>query len=187
MGSSPHGVASILCLASEIARRSTHLNQQIIHTNTVITKIHPDTLVNQLPEAAKEAAHRTTETAKEWYQSAALKTSDTLATSKDYVRRNPLPVVLGAVAFGATICYTLMHTRRKPTFGERFADESLDTVREAILGALTPMAQVVHDGYDSARDSVGKAMHQAHGFGIQRTCGNLSDRLCRVGSNLKFW
>jgi len=103
------------------------------------------------------------------------------------VRRNPFPVVLGAVALGAAIGYMLMNTRRKPTFSERFADEPLASVREAILSALTPMAQDVHDGYDSARDSVGKAIHQANGFGVQRTCGKMSDRLSRAGSNLKFW
>jgi ElaB/YqjD/DUF883 family membrane-anchored ribosome-binding protein len=173
-------------------------NQPTNHTNTVITEIHPDTPINQLPQAAREtaqraidatkdAAHRTTDAAKDMYQSAALKASDTLATSKDYVRHNPVPFVIGAVALGAGIGYLLMNTSRKPTLAERFADESLVSVREAILSALTPMAQGVHDGYDSARDSVGKAMHQAHGFGIQRTCGNLSNRLCRVGSNLKFW
>lgn len=173
-------------------------DQPTNHTNTVITEIHPDTPINQLPQAAKEtaqraidatkdAAHRTTDAAKEMYQSAALKANDTLATSKDYVRQNPFPVVLGAVALGAAIGYILMNTRRKPTFGERFSDEPLNSVREAILSALTPMAQGVHDGYDSARDSVGKAMRQAHGFGVQRSCGKLSDRLCRAGSNLKFW
>ncbi|QTN32886.1 hypothetical protein HZ994_11300 [Akkermansiaceae bacterium] len=164
----------------------------------MITEIHPDTPINQLPQAAREtaqhaidatkdAAHRATDAAKDMYQSAATKASDTLAISKDYVRRNPLPVVLGAVAHGAAIGYILLSSRRKPTFGERFADEPLASVREAILSALTPMAQGVHEGYDSARDSVGKAMHQARGFGVQRSCGNLSDRLCRVGSNLKFW
>jgi ElaB/YqjD/DUF883 family membrane-anchored ribosome-binding protein len=164
----------------------------------VITEIHPDTPITQLPQparqtaqtaidATKDAGHRTTDAAKNMYQSAALKANDTLATSRDYVRRNPFPVVLGAVAFGAAIGYILINTRRKPTFGERFSDESLVSVREAILSVLTPMAQGVHDGYDSARDSVGKAMHQAHGFGLQRSCGNFSDRLCRAGSNLKFW
>lgn len=164
----------------------------------MITETNPDTLVNQLPEAAKEttqnvidttkaAAHRTTDAAKEMYQSATLKASETLATSKDYVRRNPLTVVLGAVALGAAVGYLLVNTRRKPTFGERFADEPLATVREAILDALTPMTQGVHHGYEAARESVGKAMHQAHGFGMKRSCGNLSDRLGRVGSSLKFW
>lgn len=159
------------------------------------TDIYLPTPIDQLPEAAKEtaqkvidvtkdAAHRATESAKEICHSAALRAGDTLATSKDYVRRNPVPVVLGAVALGAAIGYILMSSRRKPTFGERFADEPLASVREAILGALTPVAQSVHDGYDTARDRVGKAMHR---YAPGSTGGHLSDRLCRVGSNLKFW
>jgi hypothetical protein len=121
------------------------------------------------------------------YHSATLKAEDTLVTSREYVRRNPVPVVLGAIAFGVAIGYTLMMARRKPTFGERYADEPLVAVREAILGALAPVTQRVHKGYDSARDGAGKVMERVHHFGPGHTVESFSDRIGRIGNNLKFW
>jgi len=138
-------------------------------------------------DATRDAAHRATETAKDMYQSAALSAGDTLATSKDYVRRNPVPVVLGAIAFGAAIGYLIMSTRRKPTFSEQYVEEPLVAVREALLSALAPVSQRVHDGYESARHGVGKAMNRAHRTRSGRAVDMLSDRIGRVGSNLKFW
>jgi ElaB/YqjD/DUF883 family membrane-anchored ribosome-binding protein len=126
-------------------------------------------------DVTKDAAHRATDTAKDIYQSAALRAEDTLATSKDYVRRNPVPVVLGAIAFGAALGYLILNSRRKPTFRERHADEPLAAVREAILTALAPVTQRVHEGYDSARNHADRTVH------------SFSDQIGRVGSNLKFW
>ena len=138
-------------------------------------------------EATKEAAHRATDTAKEVYRSAALKAGDTLATSKQYVRQNPLSIVLGAFVFGAAIGCLVMSARRKPTFGERFMDEPVTSVREAILASLAPVTRRVHDSYDAARDGVGKAMDRVHRGSHGHVVDSFSDRIGRVGSNLKFW
>jgi ElaB/YqjD/DUF883 family membrane-anchored ribosome-binding protein len=143
-------------------------------------------MAKDLANATREAANRASETAKELYHSAALKAEDTLATSKEYVRRNPVPVVLGAVAFGVAVGYMLMMARRKPTFSERYADEPMGAVREAILGAFAPVGQRVHKGYDSAMDSAGKAIDRVHSFGTGRS-DSFSDQIGRIGNNLKFW
>jgi ElaB/YqjD/DUF883 family membrane-anchored ribosome-binding protein len=138
-------------------------------------------------DASEDSAHRATETAKDIYQSVALKAEDTLATSREFVRRNPIPVVLGAIAFGVAIGYVMMSARRKPTFRGQYVDEPLGAVREAIRSALAPVSQRVHEGYDSARDGVGKAMDRVHHFKPGHTVESLSDQISRVGSNLKFW
>lgn len=62
--------------------------------------------------ATKDAVNHATDTAKDLYESAELKAEDALATSKEYVRRNPVPVVLGAFAVGVTIGYMLTTARR---------------------------------------------------------------------------
>jgi ElaB/YqjD/DUF883 family membrane-anchored ribosome-binding protein len=134
-----------------------------------------ENVVGEITNATKDAARCATDTVKEMYHSAAEKAGDTLATSKEYVRRNPVPVVLGAVAFGVTLGYLLMMARRRPTFGERYADEPLVAVREALLGALAPVAHSVHKRYDSARDGAGRA------------ADSLSHQIGRIGNNLKFW
>ena len=58
---------------------------------------------------------------------------DTVSRTKDYVRRNPVPVMLGALAFGAALGYMLVLTRgEEPTFRERLTGAPLQTAREAI-------------------------------------------------------
>ncbi len=175
------------------------------HNHTVNPEIHLDSVTARFPEAAqeaaekasvsakevtdaaKEAAKRATETAKHIYQLSAVKAEETLEISKEYVRRNPVPVFLGAIAVGAALGYMVMMSRRKPTFGQRYAEEPMVAVRDAILGALAPVTQRVHSGYDSALDGAGKAMHRMHRFGSSRAARPFSDRLGRIGENLKFW
>lgn len=144
-------------------------------------------VAHDVSQSTRDATRRATDTARNIYRSASEKSGETLTTSRDYVRRNPVKVVLGAVAFGAAIGCVLMMARRKPTFGERYADEPLEAVREAILGALSPVTKRVHQGYDSARDGAGKAMNRVHRFGKARTCHSFSDQIGRIGNNLKFW
>lgn len=169
------------------------------------TQIHTEPSVNQEPEVtkgiafritdvakdttndAKGVAHQASEKAKVMYHSAAVKAEETLTTSKDYVRRNPVPVVLGAVALGAAIGYTLMKSLRKPTFSERYSDEPMSAVREAILSALTPVTQRVHHGYGSAREGAEKAIDQLQRYSKKHSSKSVSNRLGRIGDNLKFW
>jgi ElaB/YqjD/DUF883 family membrane-anchored ribosome-binding protein len=180
------------------------------------TDIHSKSSMNQLPESVREIAQRATvaakdvtgaiediaketsrtlsskveegvERTKECAQHAVDATRYTLETSKEFVRRNPVPVVLGAVAFGVAIGYMLVMARRKPAFGERYVDEPLLAVREAILGALAPVTDRVHKGYDSARDGAEKVMDRVHNFVPGCNGGSFSDHLGRIGNNLKFW
>lgn len=137
--------------------------------------------------ATRDAAHRATDAAKDMYQSAALKAEDTLAASKAYVRENPVLVVVGALAFGAAIGCMLMLARRQPTLRERYVDEPLGSVREALLVATAPVAQRLHEGYDSALRGAGNAMDRVHRFNLRRSVDSLPEQIGRVGSNLKFW
>ena len=205
----PHGGREPQCVGYAFAKRCTHLKHPSTNINKVSTHIHSDSPFNPLSDADKEVAHRAadavketahdatvaakdaasraTDTAKEIYQSGALKAGDTLATSKDYVRQNPVPVVLGAIAFGVAVGYLLVTARRKPTFGERYANEPLAAVREALLGALAPVTQRVHEGYDSALDGAGKVMDRVHSYRPVRSRDSLADQIGRFGNNLKFW
>jgi ElaB/YqjD/DUF883 family membrane-anchored ribosome-binding protein len=136
---------------------------------------------------AADAAHNATEAAKEMCHDMSAKAEETMIRTKEYVRENPVPVVLGALAIGVALGYMLVMARREPTFRERYVDEPLDSAREAIIAALAPVAQRLHEGYDTARDGAGKAMDRAHRFNPSRTIDSISEQLGRVGSNLKFW
>jgi hypothetical protein len=144
-------------------------------------------VAEDVTDATKDAGKCASDTAKEIYQSAKQKAEESLASSKAYVRRNPVPMVLGAFAFGAAFGCLLMMARRKPTFGERYADEPLGAVREAILGAIAPVTQRVHNGYDSAMDGAGRVFERVNGIGLGRCRNSISDQIGRIGSNLKFW
>lgn len=143
--------------------------------------------VERTKEYAQHAVDVTKDAAKDMYHSAALRAENSLANSKEYVRRNPVLVVAGALAFGAAVGCLIMMARRQPTFRERYVDEPLDSARDAILTALAPVTQRLHDGYDSARDGAGRAMNRMHRIHPGRTMESLSDQIARVGSNLKFW
>lgn len=90
-------------------------------------------IAQQMTSAAKEAAQRglaatqdaaqhATHAAKDMYQSAATRAEDTLVQSRQYVRENPLPVVLGAFTLGLILGCLLGLTRRpEPTLRDRFS------------------------------------------------------------------
>ncbi len=176
--------------AREVAQRTTDAAKDVKATVEDLAKDTCHTLsskVEQGVERTKDYAQHAVDATKDIYQSTAIKAEMTLENSKDYVRRNPVPVVLGAIAFGAALGYLLVMSRRKPTFSERYAQEPMGAVREALLGALAPVTQRVHEGYDSARNGAGKAIERVQRFGTGHSCDSFSDQLGRIGNNLKFW
>jgi ElaB/YqjD/DUF883 family membrane-anchored ribosome-binding protein len=176
--------------AREVARRAADAAKDAANRATATVRDvagRVEDAAEDASVAAKDAAKRATDTAIDLYQSAAMKAEDTLATSKEYVRRNPVPVVLGSIAFGAAIGYLVMMARRKPTFSERYAEDPMVAVREAILSAFAPVTQRVHEQYDSVRDGAGKVMDRVHHFNPGRASDSISDQIGRIGNNLKFW
>ncbi|CAN5839756.1 hypothetical protein BH11VER1_BH11VER1_37350 [soil metagenome] len=121
-------------------------------------------------------------------QNLSAKVDDTLSRTKAYVRQNPMPVILGALTFGAALGYLIVMARREePTFRERLTSEPLQTAREAIYAVLAPVASRLHEGYDSTRENAAKAMSKLQRTQPARTVGSWVDQLGRVSNNLKFW
>jgi ElaB/YqjD/DUF883 family membrane-anchored ribosome-binding protein len=182
MHSDPHLAEAARDAARRAADAARETSQRAAATARDLTR-DAENVAGEVTNATKHAV----DTVKDMYHSAAEKAGDTLTTCKDYVHRNPVPVVLGAVAFGVALGYMLMMARRRTTFVERYAGEPLVAVREAILGALAPVAHGVHKGYDSARDGAEKAIDRVHSFSAGRTAGSLTHQIGRIGNNLKFW
>jgi ElaB/YqjD/DUF883 family membrane-anchored ribosome-binding protein len=176
--------------AGDVARRTADAAKETVQRTTAAAKDVTGAVkdgVVEVADATKEAAGRATEVAKDIYHSAELEAGETLATCKDYIRRNPVSVVLGSITFGVAIGCMLMIARRKPTFSERYADEPLAAVREAILGAIAPVTQRIHQGCDSARDGAGDVLDRMHRLVPGRADPSFSDQIARIGNNLKFW
>ena len=165
--------------AQRISKAAKDAGQQIADTAKGVGQ--------QVTDRAKEIGQQITDTAKETGQKITATVEDTVTRTKEYVSQNPVPAVLGAVAFGAALGCLMMMRRQKPTFGNRYVDEPLNSAREAIFAILAPVAKRLHEGYDSARDGAGKTLDKVHDFHPSRTVNSWSDQLGRLGSSLKFW
>ncbi len=105
---------------------------------------------------------------------------DSLSHTKEYARKNPMPVLFGALALGAAVgCVIALTRREEPSLRERFVDQPLSDFREAVYAALAPVSERLHDDYASARKGAERTL--AH------TGNSLSNQLGRVSRNLKFW
>lgn len=144
-------------------------------------------LAGEISHSTAEAAKNVADKARELYHTAADQAGDTLASTKECVRKHPLSFVMGSLFLGAAFGYLIINARRKPTFAERFAGEPMISVRDAIRGAFTPAAHRVQESYDSARQGVGKVMDQVHRLRPGHCRESLSDRISRTAHNLKFW
>jgi ElaB/YqjD/DUF883 family membrane-anchored ribosome-binding protein len=143
--------------------------------------------INSLPQRAREVAQHTREAVQETYQQVRVNAEQGLARSEAYVRENPVPSVLGALAIGALVGFAIGISRREePSFRARLADDPLHVIRDAVFAALAPAADRLHETYDSARESAAKAIDKAHRRG-SRNAESWLHHLSRAGNNLKFW
>jgi hypothetical protein len=105
---------------------------------------------------------------------------DCLAHTKNYAQKNPVSILLGALAFGvALVCAVAISRKHEPTLRERLVDQPLTDFREAVYAALAPVSDRLHDQYASARRGV-ESMTGHHG-------NSWTNQFSRVGRNLKFW
>ena len=131
---------------------------------------------------AKDAMHQANDAARSCCTTVSAKVEDGVVRAQSYLHRNPLTVMLGAVAVGMAVGCLMGLNRRVPTLRERFTEDPVQTTRDTLYAALAPVAQRLHSGYDTARHSAEKALNGSH-------CSNdsWSNQLGRAGSNLKFW
>jgi ElaB/YqjD/DUF883 family membrane-anchored ribosome-binding protein len=193
MSAEIHPVNSLTSLSEPTKELASFASDEVktsVKNVSVITKDmvgEAEELAGEISHSTVEAAKNVADKAKELYHTAADQAGVTLASTKEYVRKNPLSLVMGSLLLGAAVGYLIINARRKPTFAERFADEPMVSVRDAIRGAFTPAAHRVHESYDSARQGVGKVMDQVHRLRPGHSRESLSDRISRTAHNLKFW
>lgn len=59
-----------------------------------------------------------------------------LSSASERIRKNPVPIVVGAVAFGIAIGCLIMSGRHQATFQERYVDEPLGQATDAICSTV---------------------------------------------------
>lgn len=153
------------------------LGYSVINQTFMNTELQEDAPVDSPPEDTATCC-----------QTLSAKVDDTVSRTKAYVRQNPLPVMLGALTFGAALGYLMVLTRREEiTFRERLTGAPLQTAREAIYAVLAPVASRLHEGYDSTRENAAKVVSKLQQTPSARAVDSWFDQLGRVSSNLKFW
>ena len=131
--------------------------------------------LTEVAQRASTAVNQATDAAKTCCDTLSARVDGTVERAQECMNRNPMAIVLGAVAIGVAVGLAMVLTRRGPTLRERFVDDPVQTTRDTLYAAHAPVAQRLHEGYDTA----GKALH--------RSSDSWSGQLGRVGNNLKFW
>jgi ElaB/YqjD/DUF883 family membrane-anchored ribosome-binding protein len=140
-------------------------------------------LAKNATTTAKDAVHQATDAARNCCATVSAKVEDSAVRAQECVKQNPLAMVLGAVALGVAVgCLVALSSRPRLTLRERFVDDPVQTTRDTLYAALAPVAQQLHEGYDSARSGAGNLLS-----GLQCRGDSWTNQLGRVGNNLKFW
>ena len=146
----------------------------------------PQQAIDRLSGGVSDAAQRASQLAHEAANTVRVKTDEGITRSQEYVRQNPLPTILGALAVGIAVGY-LVTRREEETVAERYVSEPIHSAREAIFAVLAPIASKLHHQYDVARSTAGDAVDRLHSRKTKRAAENWLDDARRFGSNLKFW
>lgn len=77
------------------------------------------------------------DSSKDAYQCICSEAEDLLNSASEQIRKNPLPAVAGAFAFGIAIGYLVMSARHTPTMTERYLSEPLSETGDAISASLS--------------------------------------------------
>jgi len=157
--------------------------------STANPDITPDDLRNARDEAidhAKQAANDAKNCASEMCDTLRAKADTAMTCTGDYVKKHPVPVVLGALAFGVALGFTIYSSRRE-TVAEKYVAGPFGNARDLLLAALAPVGDRLHDAYGSARSHAHKAADTIHDFDPRNPLDCISDKVRRAGQTLKFW
>jgi len=144
-----------------------------------------DATLHNVTEGVQDGTQQATDAVKEACQSLSVKAEETLVRTKEYVRQNPVPVLLGSLVVGAAIgCLLALSRRPELSFRERFMDDPMHTTRDMLHSTFQPVGRRIHDGYDSVRDGAGRAFESFQDHFPTRRAHSLGSQIVK---NLKFW
>ena len=114
MNTSPPPFDQLPQAAKELADHATQAAKDAAERGIAATK--------DAAQQVKGICHSAAVRAEDLYHAATVRAEDTFVQSKQYVRDNPLPVVLGAFTLGLTLgcLLRLSHHQPEPTLRDRF-------------------------------------------------------------------
>ena len=120
--------------------------------------------------------------AEDTLHTARVRADEAIERGQDYVRQNPVPVVLGALAVGVLVGIAIGR-RDEPTLRERYVDEPLDQAHDLLHSLLAPVAKRLRHEYGDIRSQAvdaGDKIHDGYLDPVFR-------RARRAADKLKFW
>ena len=102
--------------------------------------------------------------AEETYQDVRTQADHTAQVTGQYVKANPVPALLGALAFGASLgCLLALALRRpQPSFRQQYMDEPMNAARDAIYDVLAPVVKRMRTSCEAAQDGTNKTLDGMH-------------------------
>ena len=144
--------------------------------------------LNQDTGTMVEDATRIAESAQNYaedkFHAVRAKAGEALTRGEEYVRRNPVPIVLGALAVGLLVGVAISR-REEPTLRERYVDEPLGQARDLFYSVLAPVASRLRDEFGSAQSAAGNAAEKLQDLGGQFS--PMFKQARRAAGKLKFW
>lgn len=140
----------------------------------------------RVSEFAHDAGQRVSGLAHDAAEVVKQKADRSISVSQDYVRGNPLPTILGALAVGMVVGY-LVSRREEEEKVQKLAREPLHAARDAVYSILGPISDRLHHQYDSAKDSADDLYHRINSRKNRKAAEGLLDDARKLGSSLKFW
>ncbi len=97
----------------------------------------------KLNDQLLQAAEPLQQAAKNAYRTAREEGCQMISGASERIRQNPVPVVVGAVAFGIAVGCLIMSGRHTPTFQERYVDEPVAQVTDTINTTLARLYETL--------------------------------------------
>lgn len=95
----------------------------------------------QLGESLQRGSEPIRQASQEAGQAIRSEAEHLLACASDRIRQNPVPIVVGALAFGVAIGYLIVAGRHTPTFQERYVNEPLDQAADTIGSTVSRLVE----------------------------------------------
>ncbi len=126
---------------------------------------NPEDNLNHLSDNPSGAAENLQDRAEEMWETVQDQTGRAVREGTAYVRENPVPVVVGALAFGVVL--GLLFSGRESSARERYVDEPLENTHGLLLGLLVAIGAFFRNQLKSAssaaEDFTDRVRHDVRG------------------------